>query len=645
MPGSISSGLTHSRPFQITVEWVLTQGWWAQDFYNIIDEVFPELDVDFGAPAKQVINKITLLYHAYIERQPQGTHILAIDHPTERQLIQVDCLRELVRREQRATIQAADGSIRLLFPRTLVVGVVAPSPSTHPSVNLATAAESPYSADGHLPTPTVIHQERDYLVIVDTPPVSSTGDGEWDSEARNNSPHDSELLGGLDSRSMDNSSSKEESRAENNESGKDDAIGNVSGDSDLGFYGDNEASEASSSSGGESGDPSGGGGSTLSDQDGFGNRPQDQNTNLLYEGVRTAVMACAPPPGLDSRPGMTHRSSAEDSPVDDSQEKTYENREEHTGRDGDRNDPASGRSDSSNDETHSGNYSQAQEVAIMEDNNKGSESIPDDENIAGALPHDEIVPLRRHIGDNYDSDDEATEDHLFEDVYGHGAVSGSAASVPWASWLTMCPRLLIQLCKFEQLLQNELLAMRTPITLGVALRTECRKRTDRALELIMWLGAVLLLVSKLMLDDHVDTDHQRNKFRMEKLTRQVSRGIWDAYAVVTSVRQAWKDKGSEVREDMERQLRRIHEKCARRREMLRKVMEDEVDFPQVGELEFFYNEEEEEVTEERAETVPVVGDLGESGIESAGSLAATVVPAKWWKRGRRCSEGSYSLVE
>ncbi|RPB21229.1 hypothetical protein L211DRAFT_870083 [Terfezia boudieri ATCC MYA-4762] len=662
MSGSISSGLSHSRPLQITVEWVLTQGWWAQDFYNVIDEVFPELGVDFGTPARQVINKITLLYHAYIERQPQGTHILAIDHPTERQLIQVDCLRGLFKREQRATIQAAvgggnpdlldildmnahwlrqDGSIRLLFPRTLVVGMVAPSPSTHPSVNFATAAENPYSADGQLPTATVIHQDRDYLVLDDTPPVSSTGGGEWDSAA-------GELLGAFYSQSMDNGSNKEESRTKDNEFGKDDAIGNVSGDYDLSIYSDNEASGAgssSNSSGGKSDDPSGVVGSILSDQYDFGNGLQDQNTHLLSEGVGTAVRACAPPPGLDSRPGMTHGSPADDTSVEDCQEKTYKIREEHTGRGGDRNDPASGSSDSSNDETLSGNNSQAQDVAIVEDNNQHSESSADDEDIAGALPPDEIVPLRRHIGDNYDSDDEATEHHLFEDVYGHGPVSGSAASVPWAWWLTMCPRLLIQLCKFEQLLQNELLSMRTPITRGVALRTECRKRTNRALELMMWLGAVLLLVSNLMLDDHVDTDHQRIKFRMEKLTRQVLRGIWEAYSVVNSVRQAWKEKGSEVREGIERQLRRIHERCAQRREMLRKVTEAEVDFPQVGKLEFFCNEEEEEETEERVETVPVVADEREYRIKSAGSLAGTVVPTKWWKRGRRCSEGSYSLVE
>ena len=347
-------------------------------------------------------------------------------------------------------------------------------------------------------------------------------------------------------------------------------------------------------------------------------------------------------------PGLTPDLS---SSTDDSKPEISE---EHRTRD--KSDPASGTTDSPRNDLDSGNESHAhtgEDEEIRIEHNPDSESAPDDEDFAGALPAEEIVPLRRHIRDSYDSDDEETEHHLFQDLYGDGPVARSATSVPWAWWWAMCPKVLIQLCKFVHLLRNELLVMRMPNSLGFELQKECKMRTDKALELMMWLGAVLVFVWKIMPDDHVDGDHQRQKLRMGKLTRQVIRGIWEAYAVVGSVRQVVGGTGSKVREDVERQLKRIHGRCAQRRDMLRTATRGDVDLPQVEGLELFYDkqgleeaqaEAGDEAEESTTEAAPVVADLGESTSNSAGG-PGTIVPARWWKRGRRCSEGSYSLVE
>jgi len=664
MPGRTSSFSSDVTPIKISAEWVLAQGLYAQDFYNRIDSAFPEIDIDFGTPVVQIINQIIVLYHAYIERQPQGTHILAIDHPTERQVMQVYCLRQLIRQEQRAAIQAAvgrgnldlldivdmnahwrrlDGSLRLLFPRTNVFGVVT-SPHTYPPTNPGTAVEPPQVASGQWPTDTVIPPDGTYLTIDDTPPVSSTDDEESVSEGEGNSVGDQQRPGGLDSRA-EARSSEEGSHAK--EGGPGDATVDTSGDRDPGVYGDDEASAGGASSGGESDDPRRGGNYVISNQVDFPDRSPEATALSLPGVVRTTQGDCPQHSDFESLPGLTHRTSADDSWDDNNEQKTCGHRGGERSSAGDHSDSDSSTNDSSHGHLHSENESQVhttEDVAIVEGNNPDSESAPDDEDFAGALPPDEIVPLQRHIGDTYDSDDEDTEHHLFGDIYGHGPVARSATSVPWAWWWAMCPKLLIQLCNFEQLLRNELLCLRAPDGPGVALRKECRMRTDKALGLLMWLGAVLLFVSKTMPDDHVDEDHQRKKLRMGKLTRQVIRGIWEASAVVGSVRQTGHRTGSEVREDLERQLKRIHGRCARRREMLRAVTLGEVDLPQVGELEIFHDEEGEEEAEDAAEVVPVVADLTESNV-NIGGILGTIVPSKWWKRGRRCSEGSYSLAE
>ncbi|KAF8427074.1 hypothetical protein EV426DRAFT_686742 [Tirmania nivea] len=658
------SPTTRGSPIKITVEWALNRDLWTQAFYNVIDGAFPELEIDFGTPVKEVINKILVLYNGYIVRQPQGTHILAIERPTERQLIQIECLRGLIRQEQQATLLAAvrgrnsdlvelldmnahwlrlDGSIRLLFPRTSLFQLVATRPNPYPPVNPSTAVESPYAAGGQFPTTAEMPQDGTYLAVDDTPPVSSTEvDGEeyseeitdWEgSSSRNAGNHssaeqDTEVQesstqgfelpgstdpdGACDGRTEGSDSSKGALGGENNnDAGEHDATRDESGDVDAGAFGDNEDSGESASTGGESDERSGGGERITLDEEGF---CDESHVSSPDKGVITPRGNRAPSSDTDSMPGLTHGTSAEVTPVSNS---TSERRREGHSIGGDQSDPSS----STNDSPHDNNYSEdnqrentAAAVARAESNNPDSESAPDDEAFAGALPADEIVPIRRHIGDHYDSDDEATEQHLFEDIYGHGVRDRNSITA-CASWWTMYPKLLLQLCKFEHVLRNEVLVIRTSDHPWIELQNNCRKRTDRALELMMWLGAVLLSVSHTMPDDHVDEDHQRKKFRMGKLTRQVIRGISEADAVVNSVRQAGEPGGSAMK-DTEGQLKRIHRRCARRRDMLRKVTGVEVDLPEMGELELCSGVAGEGGAEEGAEQMAEVGGAEESRVDS-----------------------------
>lgn len=694
MPEHTPPPHTGGTAFKITVEWVIAKDWWTYNVYNIINRVFPELNIDCNTSGIYIINEIIRLYSAYIEHQiSQGTHMIVIDHPTDRQKIQLGCLRRLISEEQKAIIKAetgrtpdrlllqivdlnadwlrSDGSIRLFLPRATLFAAAARSQNSYPPVNRSTATEIPYSAGGQLPRTAGMPHESTYLTIDDTPPIRSTDDegeeySEKITEGDGTSGKDPEAQdpGGQEGAAQaselavnSDADHGSDAKAENNESSmggpsayndrprgsdsRETGTGeDVSGDRDPGVYGDdeasseNEASDEDASARGKSDERSMGGPCTTS-QGGCVDAPS-HNESLLDNAV---VATGRSRTYSDSLPELTHGSSADDSPVD---ARDQNSPAQHEGSDSSANLTASG----GNDSYHDGNGSETDALGNTADdiaggNHGDSESAPDDEDVAGALPASEIVPLQRHIGDMYDSDDEATEQHIFEEIYGHVSAARSAAVVPWVWWRAMCPKLLIQLCKFEQTIQDEILAQRMSRPPGTELRNQCQKRIDQMLELIMWQGGVLVHVSNTMPDDHADEDHQRKKFRMGKLTRQVIRGVWEVYSIIDSLRKLEAREGGVVREDVAAQLTRFQRRCARRRDMLERDLVVHVNFPEVGDLGLFIASQAERGTDQGAEAASGV----ESGSVSEERLGRTVVPAKWWKRGRRCSEGSYSLAE